>query len=82
MFAEDILAVLRKRPFVPFRIHAHGGLTYDIHHPDCVLVTVGATHIGTRRGVSDVPDKVDILSNQQIIRLEELAATAKQPPAV
>jgi len=31
---EEILALLRTRPFVPFRIHLLDGTTYDVRHPE------------------------------------------------
>src|SRR5262245_41200629 len=46
MRPNELIALLRKRPFVPFRIHLSNGLTYDIRHPDGVTVLRGAVDIG------------------------------------
>ena len=35
---EDILALVRRQPFKPFRIHMSDGVSYDIRHPELVLV--------------------------------------------
>ena len=38
MRPEDILELLRKHPFEPFRIHLSDGVAYDIRHPDMAIV--------------------------------------------
>lgn len=38
MRSEDIYRVLRQQPFRPFRLHLSNGRTYDVRHPDLVLV--------------------------------------------
>jgi hypothetical protein len=36
--SDDILARLRHSPFIPVRIIISSGQTFDIYHPDLVLV--------------------------------------------
>jgi hypothetical protein len=43
---EYVKARLREQPFVPVRIVTTTGQTYDIHHPDLVLVTVEFLMVG------------------------------------
>jgi hypothetical protein len=38
MRPEDVLEVLRRRPFRPFRIHVSDGTTYEVQHPDWIWV--------------------------------------------
>ena len=38
MRAEDILEMLRTRPFEPFRIYLSDGATFEIRHPDMAIV--------------------------------------------
>ena len=38
MRPEDILELLRKHPFEPFRIHLSDGVAYDVRHPDMAIV--------------------------------------------
>jgi len=58
MRAEDLLAMLRRRPFVPFRIHMTDGQTYDIVHPEAVLVLRSRAIIGLRPDPSTtIPDR-------------------------
>ena len=38
MCPQDFFDLLRRRPFVPFRIFATDGRTFDVRHPDQALV--------------------------------------------
>jgi hypothetical protein len=38
MRPEDILEMLRKHPFEPFRIHLSDGVAFDVRHPDMAIV--------------------------------------------
>ena len=38
MIAQDLLEMLRARPFQPFRIHGSDGRARDVKHPDEALV--------------------------------------------
>ncbi len=38
MRPEDILEMLRARPFEPFRIYLSDGATFEIRHPDMAVV--------------------------------------------
>ena len=48
MTGAEVLAILRHVPFEPLRIHVSDGTTYDIEHPDQVLVTQRLLLIGLR----------------------------------
>ena len=45
--ADDIHARVHQRPFVPMRIITSGGQTYDIYHPDLVMVGRRSITVGT-----------------------------------
>ena len=65
--------LLRKRPFSPLRIHMADGYTYDIWHPERVLVLRGRVDIGLQPDpVSGVLDRVEHCSLLHIVRVEEL----------
>lgn len=36
---DDLTEELRRRPFEPFRIHVTDGSTYDVRHPEWVMVS-------------------------------------------
>ena len=72
----DLLAALRKRPFEPFRIHLTDGKTYDVHHPELVMVGIGSAVIGlpadpaqTLYGVTET------VNLRHIVRIAPLAGT-------
>jgi hypothetical protein len=48
MKEEDLDAVVRAQPFVPVRIHMSNGATYDLTHPDGILLSerVAAIAVG------------------------------------
>lgn len=46
MRPDDIIALLRERPFRPFRIKLSNGDTYDVHHPELAIVGRTTVHIG------------------------------------
>lgn len=85
MTREELVQAARRQPFEPFRIVLTTGTTYDIRHPDLMLVgnrsaIVGITH--QPQGTAyDYTIKVDLL---HIVAIEELPATpsSSNGPAV
>jgi hypothetical protein len=78
MSAEELRDALRQQPFGPFRIVLTDSMTYDIRHPDLLLVgmrtaTVGLTG-GTGQTFYERTVKVDLL---HIIRIEPLEPAPK-----
>jgi hypothetical protein len=81
MAPEDLLEVLRERPFRPFRMHLTDGRTIDIHHPELVLPGRGTAIIGIPAPGEQDPlyqttMRLDLL---HIFTLEPLPA-AQAPP--
>ena len=77
MTAEGILSRVRRRPFVPFRLHLSGGTYHDVTHPEMMLVT----KIGIILAVYDVgqdPDEIPardvLISYLHITSIEDLPA--------
>jgi hypothetical protein len=74
MRPEELTALLRTRPFNPLRVHMIDGRTYDIRHPDLILVLRGRIDIGIGPDPqTGVLDRVDHCSWPQVMRVEELA---------
>jgi hypothetical protein len=73
MHPDDLIAALRRQPFVPFRLHVSDGAAYDIRHPEQVLVTRRAAHVGVG-GDGPIPDHAVIVALVHVSRLEELPA--------
>ena len=76
MIAQDLLEMLRARPFQPFRIHGSDGRARDVKHPDEALVlrTRVVLPLG---GQGEVPESTEHLALAHNVRLEELAPAPK-----
>jgi hypothetical protein len=77
MRAEELMELLRAKPFVPRRIHLTDGQSYDVRHPDSVLVLRQRVDIGLQPDpASGVLERVEHCSLLDIVRVEELPPTA------
>jgi hypothetical protein len=78
MRPEELTEVLRRQPFVPFRMHLTTGQTYDIRHPELLWVRRQCADIALdpdpKTGVIDRAERVSLL---HIVRIEDLEASAK-----
>lgn len=73
MRPEELLERLRRRPFIPLRLHMPDGQTYDIRHPDNVLVLRTRVDIGVMpEPGTGVLARVEYCSLLHIVRVEEL----------
>ena len=79
MRATELTELVRRRPFVPFRLHLTTGQSYDIRHPDFLWVRRQCIDLVTnsdpKTGVIDNTERISLL---HIVRIEDLE-TAKQP---
>lgn len=62
---------MKAQPFVPFRIQVSDGATYEIPHPDFVLITHRTLHIGIP-GRREFPLDTAICDLTHVTRLEPL----------
>jgi len=76
MNPDELKAILRRQPFIPFRLHVSDGASYDIRHPEMVLLTRRAAYIGVP-AEDLIPEKAVIVSLIHVSRLEELPAGSK-----
>ena len=80
MTADDFHSVLRVRPFVPFRVVTSDGTSYEIRHPELVMVGLGSTVIGYPTPSNPMTvARYDIVSMFHIIRLEPMPTAATGP---
>jgi hypothetical protein len=71
MGANDLIGVLRARPFIPFRLVMTDGVTYEVRHPDMVLVSTTTAVVGYPDPANPgVALRYDIIALRLIIRLE------------
>jgi hypothetical protein len=72
---QDIQQQLRKRRFEPFRVHLTDGTTYEVRHPDMVIVGDRFVAIGVPRSPDgSVADRVETAALIHIVRLEPIGA--------
>jgi hypothetical protein len=87
MRPEELKELLNIRPFAPLRIHLTDGSTYDIYHPDRVLVLRGRVDIGVAPDPSsEILERVEHCALLHIVRVEQLPTVAHgnsqpKPPA-
>jgi hypothetical protein len=82
MRPEELRELLTTRPFVPLRIHMTDGKSFDIRHPDNVLVLRSRVDIGVPTdAASGILDRVEHRSLLHVVRVEELQATPQSDGA-
>jgi hypothetical protein len=73
MTQEELRAAVHKQPFEPFRVVLTTGATYDIRHPDLIMVGQRSAIIGMTNNPEaaayDLTIKVDLL---HVVAIEEL----------
>ena len=75
MRAEDLMAMLRERPFIPFRIHMTDGRTFDIVHPEAVFVLRSRAIIGLRPDPeTNIFDRSEQIALLHVVRTSEIPA--------
>ena len=73
MGAEQLRDLLRRRPFVPLRLHLTDGTTYDIRHPEMALITRSTVDIGIEGDTgSGIAESVVYCSLVHIVRAENI----------
>jgi hypothetical protein len=76
MPSAELLQMLRNRPFAPFRIHLADGTTYEIRHPELVLV-------GTASAIVAFPDpeRPGLYRSWEIVDLRHIGRLERIEPA-
>ncbi len=73
MRPEEMRTLLRRKPFVPIRLHFTDGATYDIKHPEMSMLTRSTIEIGVEeKEGSGIADDVVYCSLVHIVRVENL----------
>ena len=73
MRPEELRTLLRRRPFVPIRIHFTDGTAYEVKHPEMAMLTRSTIEIGVEETQgSGIADRVAYCSLVQIVRVENL----------
>jgi len=79
MSPTDLLRRVRQRPFAPFRLIVSEGATYDIRHPEQVIVARDSAVIALEGAQGqDFYETTVLVDLLHIVRLEPLAVHAGQ----
>ncbi len=77
MRAEEIMQLVRRRPFQPFRVHLTTGQQYDVRHPEFIIVQRQCAEVGMDPDPNTgVVDRVEYVSLLHVVRIENLDAPA------
>ena len=73
MSPEEINSVLKRRPFVPFKVHVTGNVEYEVRQPEMVMLGRTILFIGQRRDI-DSPffDEPILVAVRHITHLEPI----------
>ena len=69
---KDLNDFIRAKPFLPFRLTLTDGRTFDIHHPELVMVGRSSAQIGIRspRYADPVYERVISISLLHVMQIE------------
>jgi hypothetical protein len=77
MSPTEFMTMLHKRPFEAFRIEISDGTSYEVRHPEMVIPTITAAHIGIPAAKPSAGcERVEIVSMEHIVKLLPLAPTS------
>ena len=74
MTRDDVGQWLKREPFVPFQIHATGGRSFEIHHPE--YAALGRTTMVVYFPDSDRWAELSLFQIDSLEKLETAAADA------
>jgi len=72
MDIENVRTFCNRSPFVPFRIHVSDGSTVDVPHPEFVLLTRWALHVGLDPDATETPERSVRIALMHITKIEEM----------
>ena len=70
MRAEEILLHVKRQPFHPFRVFVSDGATYDVRHPEMIVVTQRTVVLAIQRGDERVPEEAAWCDPVHVTRIE------------
>jgi hypothetical protein len=73
MHPLEIRKAQRQVPFEPFRLHLTNGSTFDVPHPDFLMITKLAIHVAVDPvGSDDIPSQDVRISPMHITHIEPM----------
>jgi len=76
---QEIWTALHTRPFEPFRLLMSDGTTYEVRHPELVMLGMRSLHLGipARNQEELLYERAHILALSHITRLEPVDAARR-----
>ena len=78
MRAEELRALLDRRPFEPIRLHISSGQTVDIKHPEMALVTRSLVVVGVADSDERVADYAVHYNLLHVVKIEPLTGAGNK----
>jgi hypothetical protein len=75
---EELITAIRRRPFVPFRLHVSDGSVHEIRHPELLMVGFASVTIGIAASPGQPYTRTEIVANSHIVRLVPVEQAAAQ----
>ncbi len=75
MRPSEMLVHVRRQPFEPFRVYVSDGASYDVMHPEMILITVRTVVIARASDTDVVPESRVYCDPVHITRIELLNGT-------
>lgn len=73
---EEIRALLRASPFVPFRLHLTDGRSFEVRHPEMAMVTARVIYVSVYGQNATMPDRAESIAAIHIVSAEPLPQPA------
>ena len=75
MRAEELIQLIRRKPFQPLRLHMTTGETYDIRHPENIIVSKQSAGVGMDADPkTGVVERMEFISLLHVVRVQLLEA--------
>lgn len=74
----EIRAHLRRRPFRPLRVYISDGSSYDVRHPELMLVTRREVVIALDPGDDEIPERSAYCDPVHIPSIEPIDAASRR----
>ncbi len=82
MRPDELISLVRARPFVPLRIHLTDSTVYEISHPDQIIVLRGRVDIGVGADPeTGAVERVEHVALLHIVRVEPITPTPTDGPS-
>lgn len=80
MRPNDIITRLRKQPFEPLRVFISDGKSYDVRHPEMIMVGRSEVVIGLAQSKGEPFDRLAYCDPVHITRIEPLNGKRVRKP--